>query len=411
MDHVRTVVNGRVDIMRISKIFPIFQNGMKVVTRRPLHTAPRALAGPQFHKGRAKPKQTQTRSAVPIHTPAALPPLSVLELEHKSGRLDVKPSTALDFLKQYQLLSHQAPAGWEQGLCKSQMPIPICVLTRNKRLTPQISPSTVTSLGMAVGHCTSSEQKALARHLLISSANLGDVAAIILMAKYALRSGELDTPSYRPVLKQLGILAKKERNSQAAALLGEILISQGRGEEALDFLRDAVSTPTEDKESLDTMGEVCSTLGHILFHKGAREEAEKVLRKGALEYDNASSYFYLSNLQAEGTPEKIMYLEKAAASGITEACHNLGVIELGKIKKDIEERKSIAERGMMEMKDYGLAREWFRVAAEGGFGLSMLNLVTICRAEGRAKEGEDWLRRAGRIPAFREEALKLVDKS
>jgi hypothetical protein len=110
--------------MRTSKIFPIFQNGMKAVIRKPLHTTPRALAGTQFKNGRAKPKQTRIRSAVPIHTPAALPPLSVLELEYKDGRLDVKPSTALDFLKQYQLLSHQAPAGWEQGLCKSQMPNP-----------------------------------------------------------------------------------------------------------------------------------------------------------------------------------------------------------------------------------------------------------------------------------------------
>ncbi|PQE14025.1 Tetratricopeptide-like helical domain protein [Rutstroemia sp. NJR-2017a BBW] len=379
--------------MRPSRIFPIFENGMKAVTRRPLHITPRALAGTQYQKGRAKPKQTRTRSAVPIHTPAALPPLSVFELEHKNGRLDVKPSTALDFLKQYQLLSHQAPAGWEQGLCKRY----------------QISPSTITSLGMAIGRCTSSEQKALARHLLISSANLGDSAAIRLMARYALQFGELDAPSYRPILQKLGILAKKERNAQAAALLSEILISQGRGDEALGFLKDAIATPSEDKESLDTMGELFARLGHILLQKGAREEAEKVLRKGALEYDNAPSYFYLSNMQPKGSPENIMYLEKAAASGIIEACHNLGAIELKKMEKYMES-KSIVERAMMEVKDYGLTREWFRVAAEGGFGRSMLILGIICRAEGRAEEGEEWLRRAERIPEFKEEALKLLHK-
>ncbi|PQE08329.1 Tetratricopeptide-like helical domain protein [Rutstroemia sp. NJR-2017a WRK4] len=380
--------------MRPSRIFPIFQNGMKAVTRRPLHTTPRALAGTQYQKGRAKPKQTRTRPAVPIHTPAALPPLSVLELEHKNGRLDINPSTALDFLKQYQLLSHQAPAGWEQGLCKRY----------------QISPSTITSLGMAIGYSTSSEQKALARHLLISSANLGDVLAIILMAKYALRFGELDIPSYRPILQKLSILAKKERNPQAAALLGEILTRQGRGEEALGFLRDAVATPTEDKESLGTMGELCARLGHILLLKGALEEAEKVLWKGALEYDNPASYFYLSNLQAQGSPENIMYLEKAAASGIPEACHNLGVLELRKIEKYVES-KSIAGQATMEVKDYGLTKEWFQVAAEAGFGRSMVSLSMICRVEGRAEEGDDWLRRAAKIPEFKEEALKLLHKS
>jgi tetratricopeptide (TPR) repeat protein len=263
---------------------------------------------------------------------------------------------------------------------------------------------------MAIGRSTSSEQKALARHLLISSANLGDSAAIILMAKYALRFGELDAPSYKPILQRLGILAKKERNSRAAALLGGILISQGRGEEALEFLRNIVSTPTEDQESLDTIGEVCSTLGCILLQKGAREEAEKVIRKGALEYDNPLSYFYLSNLQAKGSPENIMYLEKAAASGVVEACHNLGVLELRKIEKYIES-KSIAEQATMEVKDYGLTKEWFRVAAEGGFGRSMLSLSMICRAEGRAEEEEDWLRRAAKIPEFKEEALKLLHKS
>jgi TPR repeat protein len=231
------------------------------------------------------------------------------------------------------------------------------------------------------------------------------------MAKYAFRSGELDAHPYRSILQNLGILAKKERNPQAAALLGEILISQGREKEALSTLRDVVSAPNANKEALDRTGEACAVLGQILIRKGEREEAEKVLRKGALEFDNASSYFYLSNLQAEGTEEKIMYLEKAAASGITEACHNLGVIELDKLQKEIEERKSIGEREEKEMKDYGLAREWFRVAAEGGFGLSMLNLVTICRAEGRVEEGEEWLRRAGRMPELKEEALKLVNKS
>jgi hypothetical protein len=130
-------VDGHLDIMRPSKIFPILQNGMRSVTRRPLHTTPRVFAGPRLQKGGAKQKVTRTRSAVPSHTtPDALPPLSVLEHHYLTGHYDMKPSTALDFLKQYQLLSHQATAGWEQGLCKSQLPISNFHAHSNKRLTP-----------------------------------------------------------------------------------------------------------------------------------------------------------------------------------------------------------------------------------------------------------------------------------
>ncbi|KAM3068025.1 hypothetical protein ACMFMG_011073 [Clarireedia jacksonii] len=373
--------------MRSSKSFFILQNGVRSVAQRPLHTTPRVYAGSGFQRG-AKQKQTRI---VPINTPKALPPLSVLEENYQSGHLDVKPSAVLDFLKQYQLLSHQATAGWEHGLCKRY----------------QMSPVHLTKLSVIIGSCSSSEQKSLARHLMISAANLGEKQAIVTMARHAFLTGSLDASSNKPILQQLSLLAKKEKHLQATSLLSEILISQGREKEALDHLRDAVSTPIEKIDNAYAMGEACALFGKILIRKGAREEAEKVLRKGALEYDNAFSYFYLSNLQADGTDEKIMFLEKAAASGITEACHNLGVIELEKIEREIEERKSIGERGRREMKDYGLAREWFEVAAEGGFGLSMLNLITICRAEGRAEEGDKWQRRAEEVPEVRREALKL----
>ena len=139
--------------------------------------------------------------------------------------------------------------------------------------------------------------------------------------------------------------------------------------------------------------------GRIHLEMGEREKAEEAFRKAALDLDEPAGYFYLSQLQEPGSPNQHVYLLKAASSGILEACHNLGALELAKIEKQ--------EKKPTKLQDYGMAMEWFQISAADGFGLSILNMALIHKAVGQEEDGQNWLQKAEAIPAVKDQAIKL----
>lgn len=73
------------------------------------------------------------------------------------------------------------------------------------------------------------------------------------------------------------------------------------------------------------------------------------------------------------------HLLKAAASGVIEAAHNLGVHYQSNSPPDLI-----------------FAQEWYTLAATEGFAPSQVNLATILRGEGKYAPACEWLAKAQR---------------
>jgi len=244
--------------------------------------------------------------------------------------------------------------------------------------------------------CTGQGQRVLAKSIMMAASELGEKAATFEIISTALRAGVLNY--YQAPLQRLGILAKEDNDPQAMTLLGKVLMAERRDKEALDWFRKATRPPTGGLD-FDGSGEALVNEGRILFQRNEKERAKAAFEKAALELDDPFAYFYLAQLQEPGSSNQQVYLLKAASSGVIEAWHNLGALELEKINKQGGKPSSLA--------DYGMAREWFQVAAADGFGLSMLNMAMMCKAVGQMDEASKWLEKAENIDKVRDQAKAL----
>lgn len=225
---------------------------------------------------------------------------------------------------------------------------------------------------------------------MLSASNLGDAAATFTVIAASLQTGSLQL--YQPQLYRLGQLAKKH-DPQAMTLLGKVLLTQSKEKEALDWFQ-RVTRHFSEYPNFEGAGEAFVNEGRLLLKYGKRDDAEAAFRKAALELDDPSAYFYLAQLQEPKSPKQEIYLLKAASSGVVEAQHNLGAIELAKAE-------STATNGTKL--DFRMAIEWFTVAAQSGSGLSMLNLASIYKAQGDPARGLPWLEAAEDIPEISEQ--------
>lgn len=262
-----------------------------------------------------------------------------------------------------------------------------------------IAPSTLVLLARILNRCPHNGQRSLARDVMLSASSLGEETATFELIEAGIRSSSLDLAAYSAPLQRLGILAKKEGSRRAMALLGKVLHSQQREREALEWFRKATQDDSSEGLDFEGAGEALVSEGRILLGMKDREGAAAAFRKAALVLDDPTGYFYLSKLEEQNTSQQQVYLLKAASAGIVEAWHNLGSLELARIESLPEKPKTF--------QDYGMAREWFQVAATDGFGLSMLNLALMCKAVGQPDDGMKWLDKAETIPEVREQAKSL----
>ena len=262
-----------------------------------------------------------------------------------------------------------------------------------------IKPSTMAVLAAILRRCPGHGQKAFAKKLMLSSSALGDKSATFEIISAALRTGSLT--EYSGPLERLCVLARKESDPRAMTLLGKVSYSQRGEREALEWFQKATRPPTGSID-FDGAGDALVNEGRILLGWKRKEEAKAAFEKAALELDDPSAYFHLSQLQKPDSPEQKVYLMKAAASGVSDAWHELGLSELATIAKRAEKPT--------KLEDYGMAREWFEVAAADGFGLSMLNMSLMCKSVGKLEEGMIWLEKAAVIPEVREQAIALKSK-
>jgi TPR repeat protein len=262
-----------------------------------------------------------------------------------------------------------------------------------KAIDLDIQPETLFMLGRILNRCAGKEQKVLARHLMLSASTLGHAPATYKLIVSAMQKGALSPSTHSVLLQRLGVLAKKDTDPNAMALLGKVLLSQNKTPEALRWFQKATSTSL----AFESAGEALVNQGRILLDND-KEQAREAFSRAALELDDPAGYFYLSKLCAPNSPEHLVYLLKAASSGIVEACHNLGALELA----DLEKKKMGVQPTAAD--DYGMAIEWFQLAAAQGFGMSMLNLAIVFKAIGQVEEGLRWLEKAETVAEVRNHA-------
>ena len=240
--------------------------------------------------------------------------------------------------------------------------------------------------------CENVGQRKFGRDLLVTAASFGDRASNFKLVHAATSQGRLHDVTES--LQHVGILAKTGNDPQAMALLGMALFSQRKEQEALTWLRRASAGALDFPGAADAL----ILEGRILMSHD-KSGAMAVFQRAADELDDPNAYFYLSKLVSPDLAAREVYLIKAAASGVMEASHNLGVIELAKINKGGKQPKALD--------DYGMARDWTEVAAEGGFGLSMLNMAMMYRNVGLRDQAMEWLEKAGEDTKVLEEAQAL----
>ncbi|KAL3419244.1 hypothetical protein PVAG01_09466 [Phlyctema vagabunda] len=357
---------------------------------RSLHTTLAARAPPIVPKRVHSPPRRMGVPRLPVQKIATaeecLPPNNLLHSARKSGALNVEPVQAVEILQEYQRQVSNPSPGWEKRICSDF----------------SIQPETLTMLGRILNRCSSNGQRVLGKRLVLSASQLGDFQATYDLVESGLRTKSLEMQkSLVGPLSRLGLQAKKEDNPAAMVLLGKVLLSQNRPTEALEWFTKASKHPDQ---TFYGASEALIQRGRMLLASKDRDGAEQAFRKAAMDLDDPTGYFYLSQFQEAGSPEQEVYLLKAASSGIVEAMHNLGNIELAKINAnpDASKKKNI--------EDYGLAREWFQAAAMEGFGLSMLNMASICKSVGQDDVAIQWVERAEALPEVDELAKDLRKK-
>jgi tetratricopeptide (TPR) repeat protein len=268
--------------------------------------------------------------------------------------------------------------------------------TSDLKLEHNIDPAAVATLAGILRRSQSKPQQILAKRIMLSASALGDKSATLDLISSALTTGNLH--EYTDALQRLGVLAKRENDPQAWTLLGRVYSARNNPKEALNCFRKATRPPTGNVDFYGA-GDALGYEGQILMSQDDRQNAKAIFEKAALELDDPAAYFYLSKLQEPGSSQEQVYLLKAASSGIKEAWHNLGALELAK-------RTDKASKPI-KVEDFGMAYEWFQVAAADGFGPSMLNLALMCKSIGDIKDGLRWLDKAEEHLEIRGEVKRI----
>ena len=324
-----------------------------------------------------------------------LPPIVFLQSARKSGALEIEVEKALDVLREYQELEGSSSKGWEQRLCNGKLKSWHLMSFISQLQDQGIKPATLALLGQILRRCKGEGQRHLARKLMLSASELGEKTATFALVSSAIRVGPMDSNTV-PV-QRCKQLAVQENDPQAMLLLGKVCLAEGKESEANTWFERAVQSP--QGVGFEGSAEALVHVGRIRLLRRDETGAVAAFRRAALELDDPSAYFYLSQMEESGSSQQEVYLLKAASGGVVEASHNLGSIELAKIEKQGPKPKSV--------QDYGMAREWFQVAAADGFGPSMLNMASICKLGGQLEAGLKWLERAEQVPDVSEHAKSI----
>ncbi|KAG4440824.1 hypothetical protein IFR05_003696 [Cadophora sp. M221] len=367
--------NGRLNA-GAPKVIP-----MNIFRSEKRHNQTRTRAPARPLKLRTSPPQQPGKSGTSPMVPnydheQNFPSITLLKTAYKSGALPIAPAQVIDFLRDFQAQRQVESPGWKRKVC----------------LYHDIDPWTLGVIAGILKNCERPGQKSLGAILLAIAASFGDRASIFKRVHEAIAVKRLqDVPD---ALQRVGLLAKKGNDPQAMTLLGMVLYSQQKEEQALEWLRKATSGALDFRGAADAL-----VLQGCILMEYDTDGAMVAFQRAASELEDPKAFFYLSKMQPPGSERHKAFLTQAATSGVIEASHNLGAMDMAKINSAGKRPKSLD--------GYGLAREWTQIAAEGGFGLSMLNMALMCKSVGQRKEGLEWLEKAEGKTDVREEAQSM----
>ncbi|RDL37455.1 uncharacterized protein BP5553_04888 [Venustampulla echinocandica] len=359
------------------RLVPVLQKCQRQLGSRNIHSTPRCNAAysPTVRKIR-NGQSNQRAAAAPrqnLSVDEALPPITMLSVAKKSGVIDIEPEKALEFLREYTKASASSTGDWEQKLCAEH----------------GVTPFALSILSGILRRCRAHPQKILAKRLMLSASKLGEKSATFELVLSAIKADGLRGNEVQAPLQRLNQLAKTDNEPLAMTLLGKVLMAQGREREALEWLRKATQPPTGNID-FDGAGAALVDEGRALLKLEKLVAANAVFKQAALELDEPEAYLHLSNFQEPGSQTQTEYLMKAASSGVVEAWYKLGEHEFQKITKSELKPEKIG--------DFGMAREWFQLAADGGSGSAMLYMAQMLRVVGMGEDGLLWVERALDVP-------------
>lgn len=256
-------------------------------------------------------------------------------------------------------------------------------------LERNIDPPFAYQLGRILNKSFESSQKTIARRLILTASSLGHAPATLNLIDSSLRNSTSSFPSkpdHAILLRQLDLLIEKG-NLDAMVIRARISGSQGKQREAMSWYGKAINTP--QGLEFDSAAYALTQIGDVFLAGGKKEQAREVYEESALKLDDPYGYFRLAGFLKYDSTEserftKSTYLTKAAMSGIAEAAHGVGLMELMTFENWHENEKSVTMG--RDTEDYGLAREWFEVAAAGGHAPAMINMMLISKNTHNAQE-------------------------
>lgn len=205
--------------------------------------------------------------------------------------------------------------------------------------------------------------------MLGTASDLGSESSTLLLIRLLSQSSSSDrlskTPLFVAALSRFRSILRKKQDPDVLTLQGLVLANEGDDGKALEFFSQAMQAGSPNPSSGKQQNVRSPRWGweaschiaraRILLQQGRREEAVAALRVAALELDHAQAYLKLATLLTEDSPERDQYLQKAAVSGIPEACQLLGESEVRMAEQPDQAKEEVREHRLW-------ASEWFLLA-------------------------------------------------
>jgi len=227
------------------------------------------------------------------------------------------------------------------------------------------------------------DQRATARKLMVDAAELGEPSAACELVESGIRGNAFANPEFSEHLQRLKRMADSTGPSglRAKMTLGSYFISQQKYKEAMGMLKVA----TDGEKDSPAAAQAFFNMGKIFLQWKDRDAAHSAFIKSA-QGAHREALYYIAAATEDGSQYQKEAYQIAALSGIHEASHNLGDIELEIVRSRPDQPKTLL--------DYGMAREWFQVAATNDYIPSMLNMALICKSVDEMETGMQWLENA-----------------
>ncbi|KAF2107209.1 hypothetical protein BDV96DRAFT_589906 [Lophiotrema nucula] len=315
--------------------------------------------------------------------------------------------------------------------------VPLRTLTYLAVITHRI-PEAVDKTGRA----PPSQHKPVGKEMLLGCCEAGDLLATLHILGAVLNSESLEAgrelatsfneAELSACLKMAGELADKGHPA-ALVVRGLFLEQEGKVSQARG-LYEAAMEPREDlyhseDGKLEAAKLIIPTvppwipLATLLMQSGdasSREQAKKVLERGALEEDDPLAYYHLASFEGKQSADWLTYMTKAAGSGYAEAMYELGIFyqKAGDWRGSnnglnpsilADTRLAKALNWLQEWRRKGpddLAVEWFEAAATRGHKPAMAELVKIYETGGNVDKVVELSEELAKTPTSKQELKK-----